>query len=520
MKIMKKSCKRTSPLDPFPHQVFNHRTKPFSTAIAKLINMSFQEGHFSSIYKTAQIIPLLKKPNLDPTVPEHFRPISNLFTISKIVERAILIQLRSHITKNHNFPNFQSAYRSNHSTETALLHVLDEVYVRCDNKKASILTSLDLSAAFDTINHRIPLERLSREFGIESLALKWLKSYLTERKQFVKLGNHSSSTVNIEHGVPQGSALGPLLFTIYISPISSIFNNFNLTHHQYADDIQILIKINPHNLSNSISTLTDCFKMVERWFLLNKLQLNTSKTEVIKIDTPQQLNKFSSLSSINFGSTSIDLIKKLKVLGITIDEKLSFDYHITTVIRSCNHHLRALSHIRQFFINDMASTLARCLVLSRLDYCNSFLYNITEHQQERLQRIMNKAAKISLNINTPHHYLHHSSKNYLSQLHWLSVYNRIIFKIALITYKTYTTSIPGYLSNFIQNRPNPRLLRSSSATLLIKNSTTNKISERSFRHASPAVWNFLPPHIRNSPSLATFKSHLKTYLFRLSFNNI
>ena len=124
--------------------------------------------------------------------------------------------------------------------------------------------------------------------------------------------------------------------------------------------------------------------MVERWFLLNKLQLNTSKTEVIKIGTPQQLNKFSALSSINFGSTSIDLIKKLKVLGITIDEKLSFDYHITTVIRSCNHHLRALSHIRQFLTNDMASTLARCLVLSRLDYCNSLLYNITKHQQERL----------------------------------------------------------------------------------------------------------------------------------------
>ena len=278
VKIMKKSCERTSPLDSFPHHVFSHCTKPLSTAIAKLINMSFQEGHFPSIYKTAQITQHLKKPNLDPTVSENFRPISNLSTIPKIVERAILIQLRSHITNNHNFPSFQSAYRSNHSTETAL-HVFDEVYVSCDNKKASILTSLHLSAAFDTINHRILLERLSREFGIESLALKWLGSYLTERKQFVKLGTHSSSTVTIEHGVPQGSVLGPLLFTTYISPI---FNNLNL-NPQYADDIQILIKINPHNLSNSISTFTDCFKMVERWFLLNKLQLNTSKIEVIKI---------------------------------------------------------------------------------------------------------------------------------------------------------------------------------------------------------------------------------------------
>ena len=265
--------------------------------------MSFQEGHFPSIYKTAQITPLLKKPNLDPTVLAHFGPISNLSIFTKVVEKAILIQLKSHITNNHNFPSFQSTYRSNHSTETAL-HVLDEVYVGCNNKKPSILISFDLAAAFDTINRRSLLVHLSREFGIESLVLKWLESYLTERKQFVKLGTHSSSMVTIEQGVPQGSVFGELFFTTYISSISTIFNNFNLTHHQYADDIQILIKINPHNLSNSISTLTDCFKMAERWFLLNKLQLNTSKTEVIKIGTPQQLYKFSFL---NFGSTSIDI---------------------------------------------------------------------------------------------------------------------------------------------------------------------------------------------------------------------
>ena len=157
---MKKSCKRTSPLDPFPHQVSNHCTKPLSTAIAKLINMSFQERHFPRIHKTAQITPLLKKHN--------------------------------HITNNHIFPSFQSAY---HSIQTSILQVLDEVYVGCDNKKTSILTLLDLSAAFDTIDHRILLERLSREFGIDSLALKWLESYLPGKKQFVKLGTYRSSTV-------------------------------------------------------------------------------------------------------------------------------------------------------------------------------------------------------------------------------------------------------------------------------------------------------------------------------------
>ena len=124
----------------------------------------------------------------------------------------------------------------NHPTETALLHVLGDVYQSCDHKTASILTSLDLSAAFDTLDHNILIDRFNFEFGIEGLALKWLEAYLLGRKQFVKLGTHTSFTVSIRHGVPQGSVLGPLLFTTYISPIGSILNNSNLTYDLYAND--------------------------------------------------------------------------------------------------------------------------------------------------------------------------------------------------------------------------------------------------------------------------------------------
>ena len=223
------------------------------------------------MYKTAQTTPLLKDPNLNSTSPADGRPTSNLPTASKVIGRAIRMQLQTRITDNQNYSSHQPAYRPNHSTETALFHVLDDVYQGCDDKTASILTSLDLSAAFDTRDHNILIVRLNFEYGIEGLALKWLESYLTGRKQFVKLGTHTSSAVSIEHGVPQGSVFGPLLFTTYPSPIGSIPNSSSLTYHQYADDTKIIQKITSYNPLDSTTTLTDCTKSVGRWFLQNKL---------------------------------------------------------------------------------------------------------------------------------------------------------------------------------------------------------------------------------------------------------
>ena len=205
---------KSSPLDSLPTTLLKKYALILSPILSKLANLSFSTGTFPSIFKKAQVLPLLKKPNLDPTSPANYRPISNLSTMSKLLER-LLSRLRPHITTSSNFSSFQSAYRPGFSTETALLHIFNNLSDICGKGNCAVMVGLDLSAAFDTINHQLLLERLKSDFGIDGLAFSWLQSYLSNRTQYVKLGNHSSSPVELLAGVPQGSVLGPLLLTTY-----------------------------------------------------------------------------------------------------------------------------------------------------------------------------------------------------------------------------------------------------------------------------------------------------------------
>jgi hypothetical protein len=177
----------------------------FAELISKLANLSFRQGQFPASFKTSSVTPLLKKPGLDKSNPSNYRPISNLNNISKIIERLFLNRFQPAVQHSPNFNRYQSAYRRSHSTETALLHTLDNIFHSADTGCSTMLVSLDFSAAFDTIDHSILLRRLENSFGITGNALTWLKSYLTGRSQFITIGNHRSSANSVTTGVPQGS---------------------------------------------------------------------------------------------------------------------------------------------------------------------------------------------------------------------------------------------------------------------------------------------------------------------------
>ena len=182
----------------------------------------------------------MKKPSLDRNVLKNYRPVSNLSFISKILERIVFNQITDHLIKNNLIETFQSAYKSGHSTETALLRVVNDLFCFIDEGNVSLLTMLDLSAAFDTIDHDILFQRLSSHFGINDKVLRWIKSYLHERKQKVKLNNFYSDDLDLLYGVPQGSVLGPLLFTMYVFfPIKDVIYKDIFNYHLYADDTQL-----------------------------------------------------------------------------------------------------------------------------------------------------------------------------------------------------------------------------------------------------------------------------------------
>ena len=173
--------------------------------------------------------------------------------MSKLLERLILPRIRPHITNSPNFSPLQSAYRPGFSTETALSHIFNNLSNICGNRNCAVMVGLDLSAAFDTINHRILLDRLHSDFGIDGLALLWLRSYLSNRSQYVKFGDHTSPSAALLAGVPQGSVLEPLLFTTYTSPLSDIIKNSDVSFHQYADDTSLYSVLSNHSDPNNLT---------------------------------------------------------------------------------------------------------------------------------------------------------------------------------------------------------------------------------------------------------------------------
>ncbi|KAK7912672.1 hypothetical protein WMY93_012883 [Mugilogobius chulae] len=298
-KIIRISKPSTCSLDPIPSPLLKNFNSSISPLITKIINLSLKSGNVPTSLKTALIKPLLKKPTLDPEPLPNYRPISNLPFISKLLEKVISSQLHNHLKANSLYEKFQSGFRPSHSTETALIRVTSDLLMASDSGSTSLLILLDLSAAFDTIDHSILLHRLQHHIGLSGTALHWFHSYLTDRTEYVALGDTKSRPHKVTCGVPQGSVLGPTLFTIYMLPLGCVVSRHGINFHCYADDTQLYLKISPSGPpSVTVTRLSSCLEEIEAWMSQNFLQLNGSKTEAIQTGTPQQLRS-SPITSIS-----------------------------------------------------------------------------------------------------------------------------------------------------------------------------------------------------------------------------
>ena len=279
--------------------------------------MSFSQGQFSSDFKIAQITPLLKKPNRDSTNPANYRPISNLNNISKILERLFLFRFRPFITSSPLLNPYQSAYRQGYSTETALLFTLNNIRYSADCGKSTILVSLDLSSAFDPIDHHLLLERLRIMFGVTGPALNWLRSYLTDRTHLVKQGDDLSIPMQLQTGVPQGSVLGQILSTSFISPVHCIATQFGVCQQQYADDTQLYMEISSDPSDPGFTNLESALLSLSSWFLHNGLALNPEKSEAILLGTHAR-NRTISNTQVNVAGASTPLSQPLSNCSVSI----------------------------------------------------------------------------------------------------------------------------------------------------------------------------------------------------------
>ncbi|KXJ18896.1 putative RNA-directed DNA polymerase from transposon X-element [Exaiptasia diaphana] len=326
--IISSSSNASCQLDPIPTWLLKKCIDVLAPIITRMINLSLVSGSVPENWKVALISPLLKKPGLE-LVYQNFRPVSNLPFISKTAEKVVIPQVLAHCSEHAPLPNNQSSHRQHHSTETALLKVQNDILLSMDRKEVTLLVLLDLSAAFDTIDHTILADLLERDFGISDLALSWITSFMRGRVQRVTI-KHEQSRDSLSSGVPQGSCLGPLLFIMYASRLFHVVEKHLPSVQGYADDTQLYLSFRPTSTlsqDQAIRAMEDCIADVRAWMGHNMLMLNDSKTEFLIIGSRQQLAKIS-MGSVQVGDSEIVSTSSVRNLGAWFDKNMSMDAHV------------------------------------------------------------------------------------------------------------------------------------------------------------------------------------------------
>ncbi len=494
-------------LDTLPTSFFKSVLNCLEADLLEVVNTSLLSGTFPNSLKTAVVKPLLKKRNLDNTMLSNYRPISNLPFIGKIIEKVVFNQLNNYLNSNGFLDNFQSGFRVHHSTETALIKIINDIRFNSDSGKISVLVLLDLSAAFDTVDHNILLERLENWVGLSGMALKWFRSYLEGRGYFVSIGENKSKWTSMTCGVPQGSILAPLLFSLYMLPLSQIMRKNQIAYHSYADDTQIYLALSPNDYS-PIDSLCQCIDEINSWMCQNFLQLNKEKTEVIAFGNKDEVLKVNAYLDSR-GQTTKNQVRNL---GVILETDLSFSSHVKAVTKSAYYHLKNIARIRCFVSSHDLEKLVHAFITSRVDYCNGLLTGLPKKTIRQLQLIQNAAARI---LTRTRKYEHITPV--LRSLHWLPVTFRIDFKVLLLVYKSLNGLGPKYMSDMLTEYKPNRPLRSLGSSQLEIPRVHTKQGESAFSYYAARSWNQLPEEIRCAKTLATFKSSLKTHLFSCAF---
>ena len=419
-KIPNKSCQ----LDPIPTWLLKQCSEQLAPMITNIVNLSLSTSQVPCSMKKALVRPLLKKANLDPERLKNFRPVSNLPTIEKLLEQVVAHRMEEHLQVEDLHDTYQSAYRKHHSTETALVKIHADISEALDQGSLAVLITLDLSAAFDTIDHQILLDRLQDLFGIAGDALKWMASYFKDRAQSVVIGESSSREQRLTSGVPQGSVLGPKCYTMYTKPLGGLIMQHNLSYHTYADDSDLYLVIKPKDpWVETSSSLQACLEDVQLWMAANWLKLNMDKTELI-IFTPKHQTQTSQERSILVGDSTVAEGESIKSLGVLLDKHLTMEKQINATVRSCYFNIRNIGKIRKYIDEDACKTLVQSLVTSRLDYANALYAGLPHSVLHRLQLVQNSAARHITRTSRREHI-----KPVLCKLHWLPVEYRVKYKL-------------------------------------------------------------------------------------------
>jgi exonuclease III len=514
-KLVLSTKSKSCGLDPLPTTLFKECIDVLLPSLCKLINNSFSQCAFPTSLKEAAVTPLIKKSSLDRENLRNYRPVSNLAYLGKLIEKAAITRLNDHISYHQLDEPLQSAYRPKHSVETALVKVYNDMLLTLDSGRGVMLVLLDMSSAFDTVDTVILGNRLQSLYGITGDALKWVSSYFRDRTQHVGIEGCASDNHPVS-SLPQGSMFGPFCFPRYTSPVGRICKKHRVSYHLYADDIQLYVAVDLKKATEEKARLEQCIRDLRQWLIENKLKLNEEKTEYILVGSTHFHQNVSGLmSTVLVGDEVIHASGAARNIGAIVDTHLNMRDHVTSVTAACYMHLRNLGCIRKYLTTDATISLVHAFITNKLDNLNAILPNSLESNFDRLQKIQNQAARIVMGIKRSdwQHMM-----PVLSDLHWLPIRYRTVFKINLLTFKCLHDLAPGYLASMVTWYTPQRELRSSSQALVQEHSVkVGRYGGRAFQVCAPRMWNALPEEIRKCPNIHTFKAKLKTHLFKIAF---
>ena len=467
-------------------------------ALAKIFNLAINAGIYPSNLKIAKVIPIFKKG--DQTSINNYRPISILSPLNKIFEKILYSRLINYINKHNLLYKFQYGFRKKHSTEHALIELVDQIRLSMNNNQMTCGIFIDLSKAFDTVNHNILLQKLEY-YGIRGTALSLFKSYLSDRKQYVQINKSKSKTLPITCGVPQGSVLGPLFFILFINDLPNCCPDGKT--RLFADDTTIFFH------SNSIDDIKTKGKTImtqlTNWFKANKLTLNSDKSSFTIFRSSNKSNLILP-DQINFLDQCIKRAPEIKFLGVILDENLTFNQHINEICSKLKRLFHIFYNIRDYLNKQNIKTIYYALVYSRIKYGITVYGQACNTKIKRIQTLQNQLLKVL----TGKEYRYSTDKLH-SELELLKFSDIKEQEILTFVHNFFSNSLPpvfsGYFETLASNH-NINTRNGGNLTRILGHSTN--IVAKSIKIQGAKLWNKTDKNLKSVPKAKLFKAKFKT----------
>ena len=497
--------KKATGLDGISSRLLKAGAAPLSTPLTMLFNNSISSGQVPQKWKLSRVTPLFKEGSRDDV--NNYRPISVIPVVMKIFERLIHNQLYAFLSTHNLLSSHQSGFRPKHSTVTTLTDVTDYILKNIDAGHFVGGVFIDLKKAFDTVNHKILLKKLA-SFGIAGLELDWFKSYLSDRKQATKMGTTLSKSKGVSFGVPQGTILGPLLFTMYINDLPlTVSSETKIT--LYADDTAVFYASKDINEINAHMNVI--LERITSWMGVNKLTLNAKKTKAMLFCT-SCFKKRSDELSLCMSGEQLETVDQCKYLGVILDQSLKWDAQIDQTCKKVSKYIGMMYRIRPLLATTHMNTIYKAIILPRLTYCDTVWGNCSSTLCTRIERLQNRAGRAILKVP-----VRTSSQLIRERLDWKSLSDLRYEHLCVLVYKCVAGFVPQYLQatfSSVKNYHSYKTRGSTQGNMALNLKPRTEAGRRTFLFRGAKAWNALDAQLKTPlpVSAATFKSLYRTTL--------